>query len=199
MATQRPVTASRLGRLTLLGKLAGGIAGGVVFEIPEVVESLTTSEVLAMTYLNGQPIEALADLPPTDRKPPQPHCWSWRFVKRSTGVWCKPIPTLPTTCMNLTAAGFSCSISARRGRIHCSSGQPFVASCAPVSRAMTQMSSNPPCKSATLQKMIPPPTTTSSSNCSARPQSRPGNATESAAMLPLYCVKLARTSHQWAR
>lgn len=32
MATERRITASRLGRLTQLGKLAGGIAGGVVSE-----------------------------------------------------------------------------------------------------------------------------------------------------------------------
>lgn len=32
------------------------------FELPEVVESLTTPEVLAMTFLDGEPIERLADI-----------------------------------------------------------------------------------------------------------------------------------------
>ncbi len=37
------------------------------FTVPEVVEHLTTKEVLAMTYQNGQPIERLVDLPSTER------------------------------------------------------------------------------------------------------------------------------------
>jgi len=37
------------------------------YEIPEVVESLTTTEVLTMTYMDGQPIETLAGKPGTER------------------------------------------------------------------------------------------------------------------------------------
>ena len=37
------------------------------FELPEVVRLLTTDEVLAMTYMNGLPIESLANQPPGQR------------------------------------------------------------------------------------------------------------------------------------
>ena len=37
------------------------------FAVPEVVESLTTSEVLAMTFMDGHPIERLANKPPAQR------------------------------------------------------------------------------------------------------------------------------------
>ena len=37
------------------------------FGIPEVVESLTTPQVLCMQFMDGQPIETLADAPPAER------------------------------------------------------------------------------------------------------------------------------------
>lgn len=37
------------------------------FELPEVVRLLTTGEVLAMTYMNGLPIENLVNQPPSER------------------------------------------------------------------------------------------------------------------------------------
>lgn len=43
------------------------LAGDPRFEVPEAVESLTTRDVLAMSYLSGQPIETLADLPAVTR------------------------------------------------------------------------------------------------------------------------------------
>lgn len=46
---------------TALHQYAENLADDRRFEIPKVVESLTTTDVLAMTYLNGRPIDTLAD------------------------------------------------------------------------------------------------------------------------------------------
>ena len=50
-----------------LKQYAAHLADDQRFVLPEVIESLTTTEVLAMTYLNGQPIESLAELPANER------------------------------------------------------------------------------------------------------------------------------------
>jgi len=53
--------------MAAMNRYASHLADDQRFEIPEVIESLTTTEVLTMSYLNGQPIEALADLPAEER------------------------------------------------------------------------------------------------------------------------------------
>ena len=50
-----------------LSRFSSYTAGDDRFVLPEVVESLTTPEVLTMTYLDGQPIEQLAGKPGTKR------------------------------------------------------------------------------------------------------------------------------------
>ncbi len=50
-----------------LQQFARRLNGDPHFEVPEVVEPLTTPEVLTMTYLDGQPIETLAEHPKTVR------------------------------------------------------------------------------------------------------------------------------------
>lgn len=50
-----------------LRSYAAHLAGDARFEIPRVIEELTTREVMVMSYLDGQPIESLADQPATLR------------------------------------------------------------------------------------------------------------------------------------
>ena len=52
---------------TALTQYAAHVANDTRFVVPEVVEQLTTSEVMAMSYLHGQPIESLADLSSKER------------------------------------------------------------------------------------------------------------------------------------
>jgi predicted unusual protein kinase regulating ubiquinone biosynthesis (AarF/ABC1/UbiB family) len=51
----------------LLTRFAGHLGDHPSFEIPRVLPELTTAEVLAMTFLRGQPIETLKEAPTTER------------------------------------------------------------------------------------------------------------------------------------
>ena len=51
----------------LLGRFADQLAGDPGFEVPEVLASHTTPEVLAMTFLAGRPIEDLREAPSAER------------------------------------------------------------------------------------------------------------------------------------
>ena len=46
-----------------LRRYAAHLSGDRRFQVPEVIDFLTTGEVLTMTFLTGQPIESLVDLP----------------------------------------------------------------------------------------------------------------------------------------
>ena len=50
-----------------LGRYQGHLVDDDRFLLPQVIESLSTSEVLAMTYLDGEPIEALEEQPAIKR------------------------------------------------------------------------------------------------------------------------------------
>ena len=50
-----------------LGRFAAQLSDDTRFEVPEAVESLTTTQVLTMQFLDGEPIETLADAPSAQR------------------------------------------------------------------------------------------------------------------------------------
>jgi predicted unusual protein kinase regulating ubiquinone biosynthesis (AarF/ABC1/UbiB family) len=50
-----------------LGRFADRLASDSRFEVPEVVDTLTTGQTLAMQFLDGDPIESLADAPALER------------------------------------------------------------------------------------------------------------------------------------
>ena len=50
-----------------LRAFAGHLAGDMRFEVPEVVDALTTEQVLCMQFLDGQPVESLAEAPSAER------------------------------------------------------------------------------------------------------------------------------------
>ena len=50
-----------------LKRFAGQLGDDARFDIPEVIDALTTSQTLAMQYLDGQPIESLAEAPRAER------------------------------------------------------------------------------------------------------------------------------------
>ena len=50
-----------------LERFAGLVAADSRFDVPEVVRALSTNEVLALRFLDGRPIETLADAPATER------------------------------------------------------------------------------------------------------------------------------------
>jgi predicted unusual protein kinase regulating ubiquinone biosynthesis (AarF/ABC1/UbiB family) len=50
-----------------LKEFAGHLADDMRFDVPEVVDALTTERVLCMQFLDGQPVESLAEAPSTER------------------------------------------------------------------------------------------------------------------------------------
>ena len=64
---QLHVEADYLKEAEALDRFTRFVASDQRFELPEVVEALTTAEVLTMTYMAGAPIESLADQPVRQR------------------------------------------------------------------------------------------------------------------------------------
>ena len=87
-----------------LGRFAALLEPDSRFEVPAVIETLTTEQILTMQFLDGDPIESLADAPPLSATRQRPRCWNSRCARCSTGGWCRPTPISPTTFIPLTAS-----------------------------------------------------------------------------------------------
>lgn len=52
---------------TAIKEFAGHLADDMRFDVPEVIDALTTEQVLCMQFLGGQPVESLAEAPSAER------------------------------------------------------------------------------------------------------------------------------------